>query len=120
MKIAALKMAKFGQTGLREVTGGALPTRSDLSTAQRLESSSMSMSFSPFRRPRTTPQKSQSTSSYMQEPHKVKTAAERKTYSDALPPNGSVRSVNSKHHRKKVRILCVEKRMKRENDKDII
>ncbi|KAK3867634.1 hypothetical protein Pcinc_026930 [Petrolisthes cinctipes] len=108
MKIAAMKMAKFGRTGLREVTGGALPTRSDLSSAQRLESSSLSMSFSPFRRPRTTPQKSQSAASYNQEPHKVKTAAERKTYSDALPPNGSVRSVNSKHHRKKGLFVYVQ------------
>nr|XP_045602835.1 uncharacterized protein LOC123761033 isoform X3 [Procambarus clarkii] len=99
MKIAAMKMAKFGRTGLREVTGGALPTRSDLHTTQRTESS-LSMSFSPFRRPRTVPQKPQSGNS-QPETHKVKTAAERKTYIDALPPNGSVRSVSSKVHRKK-------------------
>nr|XP_053639713.1 uncharacterized protein LOC128693874 [Cherax quadricarinatus] len=98
MKIAAMKMAKFGRTGLREVTGGALPTRSDLHTNQRMESS-MSMSFSPFRRPRTVPQKLQSTNT-QPETHKVKTAAERKTYTDALPPNGSVRS-STKIHRKK-------------------
>lgn len=104
MKIAAMKMAKFGRTGLREVTGGALPTRSDLPTNQRMENS-MSMTFSPFRRPRTVPQKSQVVANAQPETHKVKTAAERKTYTDALPPNGSVRSVSSKVHRKKVRIL---------------
>ncbi|XP_071538356.1 uncharacterized protein ash1 isoform X2 [Panulirus ornatus] len=100
MKIAAMKMAKFGRTGLREVTGGALPTRSDLPTTQRLENS-MSMTFSPFRRPRTVPLKSQVVANTQPETHKVKTAAERKTYTDALPPNGSVRSVSSKVHRKK-------------------
>lgn len=112
MKIAAMKMAKFGRTGLREVTGGVLPTRSDLPPIQRRESSSMSMSFSPFRRPRLLSQKSQGTggagggSAPSCETHKVKTAAERKTYTDALPPpNGSVRAINSKVHRKKV---CVE------------
>ncbi|XP_068205115.1 dentin sialophosphoprotein-like [Palaemon carinicauda] len=85
MKIAAMKMAKFGQTGLREVTGGVLPTRSDL----------LSMSFSPFRRPRTALQKAQAVASSHSETHKVKTAAERKTYSDALPPNGAIRSLAS-------------------------
>lgn len=113
MKIAAMKMAKFGRTGLREVTGGVLPTRSDLPPVQRRESSSMSMSFSPFRRPRLLAQKSQAgggaggaggASNSASETHKVKTAAERKTYTDALPPpNGSVRAINSKVHRKKVR-----------------
>ncbi|XP_042208202.1 uncharacterized protein LOC121856616 isoform X2 [Homarus americanus] len=105
MKIAAMKMAKFGRTGLREVTGAALPTRSDLHTPQRTENS-MSMSFSPFRRPRTVPQKPQSVNA-QPETHKVKTVAERKSYTDALPPNGSVRSVNSKVHRKKVCGECV-------------
>lgn len=108
MKIAAMKMAKFGRTGLREVTGGVLPTRSDLPPVQRRESSSMSMSFSPFRRPRLLSQKSQGSGgggsgAPGSETHKVKTAAERKTYTDALPPpNGSVRAINSKVHRKKV------------------
>ena len=96
MKIAAMKMAKFGQTGLREVTGGVLPTRSEL-LPPRLEN--MSMSFSPFRRPRSSFQKSQGGSSHL-ETHKVKTAAERKTYSDALPPNGAIRSFATQ--RKKV------------------
>ncbi|KAG0727020.1 hypothetical protein GWK47_035489 [Chionoecetes opilio] len=103
MKIAAMKMAKFGRTGLREVTGGVLPTRSDLPPTQRRENS-ISMSFSPFRRPRLLSQKSSGGGS-ASETHKVKTAAERKTYTDALPPNGSVRAITNKGHRKKVGVV---------------
>lgn len=99
-------MAKFGKTGLREVTTGGLPTRSDLHTVPLVN-----LSMNSFKRPRMVSHKSsaaanaaQDASSARQEPHKVKTAAERKTYVDALPLCGSsvCSSSMAKSRRKRV------------------
>ena len=100
MKIAAMKMAKFGSTGLREVTTGVLPTRADHHSG--------SNSFGAFKRPSALPPKISAINSLQSsEPHKVKTAAERKTYSDVLLPNSSShsRSVNKNRHKRVSRKL---------------
>ena len=100
MKIAAMKMAKFGSTGLREVTTGVLPTRADH------HSGTTGLSFGAFKRPRALPPKHSSSSSssshHNSETHKVKTAAERKTYADVLLPNSSHSRSSQKVRPKKV------------------